>query len=159
MANIINNYASTIVTIYQSVINDYELNLDIIKQTEEELNDLNHEIELSASKDMYKGYLLYKEIRDLRLKRRKAKEENEFLKDMYDFFKGQQGQEFKRKVQKIQGDSAKIREAQEHRTYAPRQRSDLTCTNETCTAHKLFEDMLLEFNKNKAYVKNGKLRK
>ena len=52
MANIINNYASTIVTIYQSVINDYELNLDIIKQTEEELNDLNHEIELSASKDM-----------------------------------------------------------------------------------------------------------
>lgn len=65
MANIINNYASTIVTIYQSVINDYELNLDIIKQTEEELNDLNHEIELSASKDMYKGYLLYKEIRDL----------------------------------------------------------------------------------------------
>ena len=27
MANITNNYASTIVTIYQSVINDYELNL------------------------------------------------------------------------------------------------------------------------------------
>ena len=91
MANIINNYASTIVTIYQSVINDYELNLDIIKQTEEELNDLNHEIELSASKDMYKGYLLYKEIRDLRLKRRKAKEENELLKDMYDFLKGNKG--------------------------------------------------------------------
>ena len=78
---------------------------------------------------------------------------------MYDFFKGQQGQEFKHKVQKIQGDSTKIREAQEHRTYTTRQRSDLTCTNETCTAHKPFEDMLLEFNKNKAYVKNGKLRK
>lgn len=92
--NIIERYSTTIVSIFQEVINNYEKNLDIIKQTEDELNDLNHEIELSAPKDMYKGYLMYKEVRDLRIKRRKAKEENELLKDMYDYLKGQNAQKF-----------------------------------------------------------------
>ena len=63
MANIVNNYSSTIITIYQDVIKAYERNLEVIKQTEDEINDLNHEIELSEPKDMYKGYLLYKEMK------------------------------------------------------------------------------------------------
>ena len=147
------------ITIYQSVVRDYERNLEIIKRTEEELNDLNHEIELSPNKNMYDGYLLYKQIKDLRTERRRAKEENELLKDMYDYFTGQQGQAFKSKIQQIQGSAAKLREVQEHRTYTPRQRSDLTCTDKTSTAHKPFEQMLSDFNKNKAYVQGGKLRK
>ena len=85
--NIVNNYISTMMTIYNDVIKIYERNLGIIKQTEDELNDLNHEIELSSPKDMYKGYLLYKDIRELRIKRRTAKEENELLKDMYEYLK------------------------------------------------------------------------
>lgn len=117
--NIINNYSTTIVSIFQDVINNYERNLEIIKQAEEELMDLEHEIELSAPKDMYKGYLAYKEVRDVRIKRRKAKEENELLKDMYDYLKSQQGQSFKNKIQSIQGASVKLRDAQEHRTYIP----------------------------------------
>ena len=60
-ANIVNNYISTMMTIYNDVIKAYERNLEVIKQTEDELNDLNHEIELSSPKDMYKGYLLYKD--------------------------------------------------------------------------------------------------
>lgn len=48
--NIINNYSTTIVSIFQDVINNYERNLEIIKQAEEELMDLEHEIELSAPK-------------------------------------------------------------------------------------------------------------
>ena len=47
MANIINNYSSTIVTIFHDVVKNYEHNLDVIKQCEESLNDINHEIELS----------------------------------------------------------------------------------------------------------------
>ena len=43
MANIVNNYSSTIVTIFKDVVKNYEINLDIIKQAEEELNDLYHE--------------------------------------------------------------------------------------------------------------------
>lgn len=157
--NIINNYSTTIVSIFQDVINNYERNLEIIKQTEEELMDLEHEIELSAPKDMYKGYLAYKEVRDIRIKRRKAKEENELLKDMYDYLKSQQGQSFKNKIQSIQGASVKLRDAQEHRTYIPRQRNDLTITNHTSIAHKPFEEMLSDFNKIKISSQNGKLRK
>lgn len=146
-------------TIYQDVIRNYERNADDIKRIEGELNDLNHEIELSPSKNMYSGYLLYKQIRELRIERRRCKEENELLKDMYDYFTGQQGQAFKSKIQQIQGSAAKLREVQERRTYTPRQRDDLTITDQHSMAHKPFEEMLKDFKETKISTKNGKLRK
>lgn len=158
-SNIVNNFASTIVTIFKDVVKTYEDNLEIIKRAEDELNDLYHEVELSNPKDMYKGYLVYKEIREVRIRRRTAKEENELLKDMYDYFVGQNGQTFKNKIQSIQGNSVKIRNAQEQRTYQPRQRSDLTITDKHTDANKPFETLLAEFNKDKAYMKNGKMRR
>ena len=159
MANIVNNYCSTIVTIASDVIKNYERNLEIIKESEEELNDLYHEAELSSPKDMYKGYLIYKSIRDVRIRRRAAKDENEILKEMYDYFKSPAGQTFKGKIQSIQGSAAKLREKQERRTYTPRQRSDLTCTDHTSTAYKPFEEMLKEFKQTKITTQGGKLRK
>lgn len=159
MANIVNNYSSTIITIFQSVVKDYERNLEIIKETEEELNDLYHEAELSEPKDMYKGYLVYKAIRDTRIRRRTAKEENELLKDMYEYLKSQSGQAFKTKIQSIQGNSVKLRTIQESRTYQPRQRNDLTITDKHATATKPFEQMLKEFNQTKVTMQGGKLRK
>ena len=157
--NIVNNYASTIMTIFSDVVKNYERNVEIIKQTEDELNDLYHEVELSSPKDMYKGYLMYKEIREVRIRRRTAKEENELLKDMYDYFMSQNGKTFKDKIKSIQGSSVRIRNAQEQRTYQPRQRNDLTITDKHSTAHKPFEDMLADFNKNKAYMSGGKNRR
>lgn len=157
--NIVNNYSSSIVTMFKEVAKTYEMNLDTIKQAEEELNDLYHECELAEPKDMYRGYLLYRAIRETRIRRRTAKEENELLKDMYDYFQSQQGQAFKSRIQSIQGASVKVRTAQEARTYTPRQRNDLTCTDRHSTANKPFEDLLADFNKNKAYMKSGKLRK
>ena len=157
--NIVNQYSSTIISIYQSVIHTYENNIDIIKQAEEELNDLNHECELSSPKDMYKGYLMYKQIREVRQRRRVAKNENEILKDMYDFFKNQQGQNFKSTIQKIQGNAAKVSDMQNTRIYRSRQRNDLTITNQTCEAIKPFETLLKEFNETKITKQNGKLRK
>ena len=157
--NIVNNYATTIVTIFKDVAKKYEDNLEIIKQAEDELNDLYHEIELSNPKDMYKGYLMYKEIREVRIRRRTAKEENELLKDMYDYFVGQNGQSFKSKIQSIQGNSVKIRTSQEQRTYQPRQRNDLTITDKHSIANKPFEELLADFNKNKAYMSGGKMRR
>lgn len=159
MSNIVNNYSSSIVTIYQNVIQIYERNIEIIKQSEEELNDLYHEAELSSPKDMYKGYLVYKAIRDTRIRRRTAKEENELLSDMYDYLKSPAGQSFKTKIQSIQGSSVKIRAAQESRTYKPRQRNDLTITDKHSTVNKPFEEMLAEFNRNKPYMQGGKMRK
>lgn len=159
MSNIVNNYSSTIITIFQNVVKEYEHNLEIIKQSEEELNDLYHEAELSSPKDMYKGYLVYKAIRDTRIRRRTAKEENELLSDMYDYLKSPAGQSFKSKIQSIQGSSVKLRATQESRTYQPRQRSDLTITDKHSSANKPFEEMLKEFNETKVTMRGGKLRK
>ena len=157
--NIIENYSTTIVTIYQNVIKDYERNLERIKEIEDELNDINHEIEFSSPKNMYLGYLLYKRIKELRIERRRCKEEAEIMKETYDFFIGQQAQSFKNKMQQLQGNAAKLRKTQEGRTYIPRQRSDLTIEGMTSSEHASFEDMMKEFNKTKISMKNGKLRK
>lgn len=157
--NIVNNYCSTVVTIYQDVKKNYENNIEIIKQAEEELNDLYHECELADPKDMYKGWQMYKAIRDTRIRRRQAKQENEILKDMYDYLCSPAGQTFKTKMQSIQGSAVKIQNAQESRTYQPRQRNDLTITDKHSTATKPFEEMLKEFNQTKVSVQNGKLRK
>ena len=147
------------IQIVQDVLKNYERNEERIRCIEDELNDLNHEIELTPSKNMYSGYLLYKSIRELRIERRRCKEENELLKDMYEFFKSQVGKEFKNKIQQIQGNAAKLREVQERRTYTPRQRNDLTCTNQTSTAHRPFEEMLKNFNNTKITMQGGKLRR
>lgn len=157
--NIVNNYSSSIITMFKEVAKNYEMNLDIIKQAEEELNDLYHECELAEPKDMYRGYLLYREIRETRIRRRTAKEENELLKDMYDYFQSQAGQAFKSKIRSIQGNSVKKRAEQEARTYTPRQRNDLTCTDKHSMANKPFEVMLKEFNQTKVTMRGGKLRK
>ena len=159
MANIVNNYCSTVVTIFQDVKRNYENNLEVIKQSEDELNDLYHEAELSEPKDMYKGYLIYKAIRDTRIRRRTAKEENELLQDMYDYLMSPTGQSFKSKIQSVQGASVKLRATQESRTYQPRQRNDLTITDKHSNSNKPFEEMLKDFNKTKVSMQNGKLRK
>ena len=159
MANIVNNYSSTIVTIFKDVTEKYEENVETIKQIEGELQDLLHEIELSNSKDMYSGWKLYKEIRELRIKRRQAKDENQLLEEMYNFLNEQPSQKFKNKVQQIQGNSAKIAKAQENRTYTPRQRDDLTITEKHCENNRPFEELMKEFKKEKVTIVNGKLRR
>lgn len=157
--NIVNNYCSTFVQNFNDVVKRYENNVDVIKQTEEELTDIEHEIELGNSQDLYGGWKLYRQIKDLRMKRRQAKNENQLLQDMYDYIKSQPGQSFKSKVQSIQGNSVKVYEAQSRRVYTPRQRTDLTITDRTCEANKTFEDLLADFKKDKVTVRNGKLRK
>jgi hypothetical protein len=61
------------VTIYQNVIKDYERDLERIKEIEDELQDIYHEVEMSPSRNMYIGYLFYKRIRELRIERRRCK--------------------------------------------------------------------------------------
>ena len=157
--NIVNNYCSSYIQIANDVVRRYESNEDIIRRTEGELTDIEHEIELGNSQDLYGGWKLYKQIKDLRMQRRQAKNENELLRDMYEYMKSQQGQAFKSKIQSIQSNSAKTYDAQSRRVYVPRQRSDLTITNKTCEANKTFEDMLADFKKDKVHMQGGKLRK
>ncbi len=157
--NIIENYVTTMVTIYQNVVKDYERDLERIQEIQDELQDIEHEIELSAPKNMYAGYLLYKRIRELRIERRRCKEQVELMKETYEYFKSQQGQAFKNKVQQLQGSAKKLRDAQEKRTYRPRQRDDLTIEGFTSSEHASFEEMMKEFKSTKVTMQGGKLRK
>ena len=159
MANIVNNYCSTVTQILNDVIRKYENNVERIKQLEETLTDVEHEIELGKNQDMYHGYLLYKQIKELRMERRQCKDENQLLQDMYEYVKSQPGQSFKTKIQSIQGSSMKVYDAQSKRTYTPRQLNNLSITNKTCEVHRPFEDLMREFNQTKISVQNGKLRK
>lgn len=157
--DIIENYSTTVVTIFQNVVKDYERDLERIQEIQDELQDIEHEIEFSSPKDMYNGWLLYKRIRELRIERRRCKEEVEVMKETYEFFKSQQGQNFKNKVQQLQGNARKIRNVQEQRTYTPRVRDDLTIKGITSDKHAAFEEMVRDFRETKVTIQNGKLRK
>lgn len=159
MKNTVVDYSNTIIDIFKDVAKRYESNIEIIKQTEDEINDINHEIELSSPKDMYHGYLLYKTLRELRVKRRKAKNENEILSEMYFYITSQNGVEVKTKMQKIQGHAVEIQRKLNNRSYCPRQRSDLTITDVSPVSNKPFEQLIKEFNETKVTTKKGKLRK
>lgn len=159
MLNIVGEYSTTIIDIFKDVATRYENNLEIIKQTEDEINDINHEIELSSPKDMYHGYLMYKTLRDLRVRRRQAKDENDILSEMYFYITSQTGVEVKAKMQKLQGHSVDTERKLNNRSYCPRQRSDLTITDATPVCNKPFEQLMKEFKETKVTTKNGKLRK
>lgn len=156
MPNIVGEYSTTIIDIFKDVATRYENNLEIIKQTEDEINDINHEIELSSPKDMYHGYLLYKTLRDLRVRRRQAKDENEILSEMYFYITSQNGVEVKTKMQKIQGHAVEIQRKLNNRSYCPRQRSDLTITDVSPVSNKPFEQLIKEFKETKVTTKKRK---
>lgn len=159
MSNIVVDYSTNIIDIFKDVVKRYQTNLEIIKQTEDELNDINHEIELSSPKDMYHGYLMYKTLRDLRVRRRQAKDENDVLYEMYCYITSQNGIEVKTKMQKLQGHAVDTERKLNNRSYCPRQRSDLTITDVSPVSNKPFEQLMKEFKETKVTTKNGKLRK
>ena len=142
---------------FKTVTSVYEQNQDIIKQCEGELLDLEHEMELAPNKNARDGFKMYVEMREVRRKRRQAKEENELLKDMYDFLK--QNEPFKNRITQIQGSARKLYNTQTQRQYTPRERSDLTITSAPHVKAKPFEDLISDFNRNKARIQNGKLVK
>ena len=159
MTNTVVDYSNTIIDIFKDVATRYENNLEIIKQTEDEINDINHEIELSSPKDMYHGYLLYKTLRELRVRRRQAKDENEILSEMYCYITSQNGIEVKTKMQKLQGHAVETERKLNNRSYCPRQRSDLTITDASPVCNIPFEQLMKEFKETKVTTKNGKFRK
>lgn len=159
MTNIVVEYSTNIINIFNDVEKRYESNLEIIKQTEDEINDINHEIELSSPKDMYHGYLMYKTLRELRIRRRQAKDENDVLYEMYCYITSQNGIEVKTKMQKLQGHAVDTERKLNNRSYCPRQRSDLTITDVSPVSNKPFEQLMKEFKETKVTTKNGKLRK
>lgn len=123
--NPVEMYVDSINSIFTDISNTYNNSIEEIKEVEQSLMDLLHEIELSSDKDMYQGYLLYKEIKALRIRRRQAKERVELLKGMYDFVNGNQVAQIKNTLGQLKGNSKKTLSHQNNRVYSARQRDDL----------------------------------
>lgn len=124
--NPVEMYVDSINSIFTDISNTYNNSIEEIKEVEQSLMDLLHEIELSSDKDMYQGYLLYKEIKTLRIRRRQAKEKAELLKGIYDFVNGNQVAQIKNTLGQLKGNSKKTLSHQNNRVYSARQRDDLT---------------------------------
>lgn len=124
MDNIVNEFVNNIIGSYDKAIQRFENNLEILKKCDDETLDLLHEIELSASKNVCDGFRMYKDIKEVRLRRRIAKDENDVLEEFYHYAKAQN--DVKNKLKGIQNNSQKIINNKKLRTYKPKERDDLT---------------------------------
>lgn len=96
---------------------------DDLKKCELEIMDLLHEIEFTKV-NAYQGYLLCKEIQEVRQRRRKLKEKMEILKGLKEF--EDSNRNLKINLYKVLANMEKIEESQGHRMYTPRVRTDIS---------------------------------
>lgn len=122
--NIGNNSISRIMADINAVIKKYEENEMIIKECDDETQDLLHEAELGKSKEMQGRSRFYSDIREIRQKRRISKDENSLLEEFYNYI---QENKLKDSLQKIQSNAAKSYNALQLRFYKAKIRDDLTC--------------------------------
>lgn len=94
-----------------------------VQRYNDEVNDIQHHIELSNRKNASAGYKIYAELQEVLLKRREVKDELEYLeaieKRMKNTFKHQEGL-----IPIVEGIQHKD-EMMNTRTYRPRVRNDL----------------------------------
>ena len=95
----------------------YEGNKTRIFQIEEELNDLEHYMEIGNFKNVPEGYKLYRKLAELRRERRACKNENFLLKPIYEHF---YATEVLNKLSYVQGECAKIKNTIDARAYTVR---------------------------------------
>lgn len=88
-----------------------------IFQIEEELNDLEHYMEIGKFKNVPEGYKLYRKLAELRRERRACKNENELLKPVYEHF---YATEVLNKLTAVQGECSKVKSTIDARTYTVR---------------------------------------
>lgn len=72
----------------RSMLSRYQYCKDQFNQLENEMQDLLHYIEMSSDKNANLGFKLYKQLTDIRRKRRIAKNEMDLLQPIYDAFSG-----------------------------------------------------------------------
>lgn len=133
-------YCNYIDTSCNGVIQKYKDNEISWAMIEGELSDLTHEIELSKPKDVVSGYKIYKELRELLIKRREVKDENAILKELYDYINADQ--EFKNRMNTIKNNMEKKIDQLSKREYKPRVRNDLSITNQPTRS---FDELMKHF--------------
>lgn len=72
----------------REMLSRYDGNQMELQKLDNQMQDLLHYIEMSKDKKAPDGYKLYKQLRDIRRKRRACKNEIDLLKTVYDIFNG-----------------------------------------------------------------------
>ena len=96
-------------------------------------------------------------MREARQRRRKAKDENELLNELYTYLQSQAA--FKNRITQIQGNARKLYTKQQGRVYTPRKRDDMTISGHVEPEVRPFESMIQDFKKIKVSNQGGKMRK
>ena len=91
-------------------------NLRLI-EIEQEINDIEHYMEIGKYKNIKEGYRLYRKLAELRRERRACKNENDLLWPVYEHF---HGTEFLNKLTYVQGECSKVRNTVDARVYSVR---------------------------------------
>lgn len=118
MFDFVNRNVCTIVQMYKMVSEKFYENNKIISQCDKETQDVLHRLEFDTHQNVINGYKLYDLLYEIRQRRRKAKNENEILHDLYHFCKD--NPVFLEKAKRIQSDAQKIVDEQKERIYNPR---------------------------------------
>lgn len=109
-------------TIIMETPKTYENNKLAIEMCEKEIIDIEHVIELTSF-HAARGYALAKEIQEVRIRRRKLKDQNELLAPLVEVVNRMKS--FHNDMNKAIGDIRRIKQKQENRSYKMRIREDL----------------------------------
>lgn len=107
----------TFISDVRKMLTRYSENKERINQIENELNDLEHYIELSIFKPVVPGYKLYRRLAELRKERRACKNEIDLLQPIWEHF---HATEVLNKLSMVQGEVAKTKSAVDNRCYVCR---------------------------------------
>lgn len=94
-----------------------ESNKARIFEIEDEINDLEHYMEIGNFKNVPDGYRLYRKLAELRRERRACKNENDLLVPIWEHF---HATEVLNKLAMVQGECSKLHEMIDNRTYTVR---------------------------------------
>jgi hypothetical protein len=113
---------SLMISAFQNVKSAVEQFESDVAYYDHEYNDLTHALELMTF-DAAKGYQLAKQLKENRLKRRKAKDQLAQLQPLNELMGRYQN--FFQELRRTQAQIEKIRTAQQNRIYTPRARTDM----------------------------------
>ncbi len=116
------NSIGTMLSIFDDVIRRYETNKKVIKDVDDELNDIEHVIEF-ANIDAVERLKVYAEYKEARQRRRELKNENNRLRPFYKLL--QENEDFRHKLTRVSSQVKDKTRAQHNKGYEARVRGDL----------------------------------
>ena len=114
---------SKIVNIVDNIVKTYECNENVLNRIQAEHQDLLHKIEF-VDLDVINGYKIYKQLQELRIRRRILKDEQESIEPIYSYIKKNNSAFMF--LNKIQSKCAMMNNVIENSKYNPRSTEIMT---------------------------------